>query len=289
MDFIWGFLESSLRMASPLCFGALGALMSERSGVMNIAIEGMMLCGAFTAAVVAYYSGSASLGFLLGGVMTALFALIYAICVLFLRADQIIAGVAINLLAGGMAPFLSKILFGSSQTTPTLSLEARFSSEGTFAVFIGALFITYWLYKTPSGLWLQFAGDHPKSLDAAGISTNRVRFWAVAASGFLAGLGGGVLSLQLSSSFTQDMTAGRGFMALAALIMGRWCPLPTVLACLFFGALEALQIRLQGVSLFGGGVVPVQFIQILPYVATILVLVWGRRLAPASAQGPLTH
>ena len=139
-----------------------------------------------------------------------------------------------------------------------------------------------WMKYTRGGLWLSFAGEHPEALDAAGIRVNRVRWAAVLMSGALAGLGGASLSVFLASSFSRNMTAGRGFMALAALIFGKWKPVPTAVACLLFGFAEAVQIRLQGVSLWGGNPIPVQFIQIFPYVVTVLVLAGfvGRSRAP---------
>lgn len=266
-------LASTLRVSTPLVFAALGGFLSERSGVINIALEGLMLLGAFAAAAVAYATHSAWLG-ALGGMGAGLaLAALYGLSVIPLRANQIVAGTAINLLAAGLAPFLSKIFFDSPGSTPSLPLGSRFES-GILTAIAAALVIVLWAGSrfTPGGFWLRFAGENPGALAAAGVRVNRVRWLAVLASGCLAGLGGASLSTYLASSFSRDMTAGRGFMALAALIFGKWRPVPAALACLLFGLADAMQIRLQGVVLWGTEPVPVQFIQILPYVITIGVL-----------------
>jgi simple sugar transport system permease protein len=158
----------------------------------------------------------------------------------------------------------------------------RFQSAPLYLCWIMVGVCWLWMKYTRGGLWVSFAGEHPEALDAAGIRVNRVRWAAVLVSGALAGMGGASLSVFLASSFSRNMTAGRGFMALAALIFGKWKPVPTAIACLLFGFAEAVQIRLQGVSLWGGKPIPVQFIQILPYLVTILVLAGfvGRSRAP---------
>jgi simple sugar transport system permease protein len=275
-------LSSTLRVSTPLLLAALGGMVSERSGVINIALEGMMLAGAFGGAGIALMTGSPWLGAL--GAMGAalLIAAFYAFFVIELRADQIVAGTAINLLAAGITPFLSKIFYGSSTSSPSLDMSLRFQSAPVWAAWILVLLGWFWMYYTPSGLWVRFAGEHPESLDSAGVRVKRVRWMAVLMSGCLAGLGGASLSIFLSSSFTRNMTAGRGFMALAALIFGKWKPVQTAAACLLFGFSDAIQTRLQGVILWGQDPVPVQFIQILPYVATILILagVVGQSKAP---------
>jgi ABC-type uncharacterized transport system permease subunit len=280
--------ESTLRVSTPLLFAALGGMLSERAGVVNIALEGLMLVGAFAAAAVTLSTHSPVLG--LGGAVVAgvFLAAIYAFFVIELRSDQIVAGTAINMLAAGITPFLSKILYNSSTSTPNLPLDLRFQSAPVWAVW-GLVGLSWlWMNYTPSGLWVRFAGEHPGALDSAGVRVKRVRWIAVLMSGCLAGLGGASLSIFLASSFTRNMTAGRGFMALAALIFGKWKPVPTALACLFFGFSDAIQIRLQGVVLWGTESVPVQFIQILPYAVTILVLagVVGRSRAPKALGTP---
>ncbi len=263
---------STLRVSTPLVLAALGGLASERSGVINIALEGMMLVGALAAAIVTHSTASPWLGVGAGMAAGALLALLYGLCVIRLRSDQIVAGTAINLLAAGIAPFVCKVLYGATGQTPSIGIENRFQSGPTWMAFALVLAVAAWLRWTPSGLWVRFAGEHPEALSTAGIRVNRVRWAGVVLSGVLSGLGGAALSIQLSSAFSRNMTAGRGFMALAALIFGKWRPVPTALACLLFGFADAIQIRLQGVVLWGSEPVPVQFIQILPYVVTVLVL-----------------
>lgn len=276
-------LLAGLRMATPMIFASMGGMMSERSGVVNIALEGFMLTGAFAAAVVAYYLESAWAGWGVALIAGSLIGALYAFFVIELKADQIVTGTAINILTVGVIPFLTKILFNSTGSTPGIGLEDRFSFEPTLMAFILVAGLTYWFYQTHSGLWLQFAGEHPEALASAGVSVRKVRWFSVIASGAMAAMGGASLSTFLASSYSPMMTGGRGFMALAALIFDRWKPLPTLAACLFFGITDALQIRLQGVSV-GGVEVPVQFIQILPYVVTIIALAgfFGKSEAPKS-------
>ncbi len=280
-------LHSTLRLSTPLIFAALGGMFSERSGVINIALEGMMLLGAFGAAVGTYATHSPWLGSACGLGAGILLAALYGLFVIRLRANQIVAGVAINMLALGLTPFLCKILYDVTGSTPAISINERFQSAPLYLCWILVAISFVWMNHTPAGLWVGFAGEHPEALDAAGIRVNRVRWLAVLASGALAGLGGATLSIFLSSSFSRNMTGGRGFMALAALIFGKWKPVPTALACLLFGFADAVQIRLQGVSL-GGTKIPVQFIQILPYVVTILILAGfvGRSRAPKALGTP---
>lgn len=265
-------LASTFRMSTPLVCAAMGGMLSERSGVINIALEGMMLIGACVAAIGTLQTGSPWIGMAAGMAAGMLLAAIYGFTVIQLRADQIVAGTAINMLAAGTAPFLCKILYGVTGSTPAIPMEARLSWAPVAIAWLFVVILYFWMKYTPSGLWVSFAGEHPKALDAAGIRVNRVRWSAVLMSGALAGLGGVILSISLSSSYARNMTAGRGFMALAALIFGKWKPVPAAIACLLFGFVDALQIRLQGVSIGGMESIPVQFIQILPYVVTVLVL-----------------
>jgi simple sugar transport system permease protein len=210
--------------------------------------------------------------------------LLYGWSVLRLKADQIVAGTAINMLAAGLSPFVCKLLYASTGGTPSLPVEQRFTFEPTLLAWLLVALVAWALRGTAWGLWLRFAGENPAALAAAGVRVGAVRWVSVALSGVLAGLGGAALSIFLSSSFSRGMTAGRGFMALAALIFGKWRPVPAAAACLLFGLADALQIRLQGVALWGGQTVPVQFIQILPYVLTMVVLAgWiGKARAPGA-------
>jgi simple sugar transport system permease protein len=284
-------LASTLRVSTPLLFAALGGMVSERSGVVNIALEGMMLAGAFGAAATALALNSpwaGAMGAMAAGLIIAVF---YAFFVIELRSDQIVAGTAMNMLAAGMTPFLAKILYNSSTSTPNLPIDLRFQYAPIWAAWILVGLSWVWMNFTPSGLWVRFAGEHPEALDSAGIRVKRVRWSAVLLSGCLAGLGGATLSTFLASSFSRNMTAGRGFMALAALIFGKWKPVQTAIACLLFGFSDAIQIRLQGVILWGTEPVPVQFIQILPYAVTILVLagVMGQSKAPRALGLPFSQ
>jgi simple sugar transport system permease protein len=279
---------STLRVSTPLIFASLGGMFSERSGVINIALEGMMLVGAFGAAVGTLDTHSPWLGSACGIGSGVALAALYAVFVILLRADQIVTGMAINMLAMGVTPFACKILYDVTGSTPAIPLEQRFESAPLYLCWVLVAACALWVRFTPTGLRLSFAGENPQALDAAGIRVNRLRWIAVLTSGALAGMGGATLSVFLSSSFSRDMTAGRGFMALAALIFGKWKPLPTAAACVLFGFADAVQIRLQGVGVWGGHPIPVEFIEILPYVVTMLVLAGfvGRSRPPRALGTP---
>ncbi len=265
-------MGSMFRVSTPLVFASLGGMMSERSGVINIALEGFMLVGAFAGAVGAYRFENPWIGMLCGAGAGLMLSIVYAFAVIRLRSDQIVAGTAINFLAMGVVPFLNEIFYNSTGNTPAIPVDGRFGYQPVYMAWLLVIGIWFWMKSSASGLWLQFAGEHPQGLDAAGVSVNRVRWIAVMCSGILAGLGGVTLSVFLASAYSRNMTAGRGFMALAALIVGKWKPIPAAITCLLFGFAEAIQIRLQGVVLWGTEPVPVQFIQILPYIMTTLIL-----------------
>lgn len=265
---ILGFILSVLRLSTPLVFAALGGLFSERSGVINIALEGFMLVGALAGAVVALSTGSPALGFLAAGVAGALFSLVYAFAVIHGRADQVVTGTAMNLLAMGLNPLVLKLLYDSTGGSPSLPLEARFADFPLWFAWILALTVWAVANHTHFGMRVSFAGEKPEALDAAGFSVRKVRYGAVALSGMLAAWGGASLSLFLASGYSRNMTAGRGFMALAALIIGKWRPMWALTACLFFGLMEAIQIRAQSVDML----LPSQFIQALPYLTTVIVM-----------------
>ncbi len=267
----WDFFLSIVRMATPMIFAALGGLLSERSGVVNIALEGLMLVGAFTAAVVTLTTGSPEAGFAAAGAAGAVFGLLYGLAVLLGRSNQIVAGTALNLFVMGMIPLLLKLLYDSTGGTPSFAAEDRFQYFPLWFVFLCAAAVWFVMRRTRVGLWVSFAGENPAALDAAGVSVSRVRYGAVTAAGLLAAWGGASLSIFLASGYSRNMVAGRGFMALAALILGKWRPPLAVLACLFFGLMEALQIKLQGAEV-GGFAIPAQAVQLIPYVATIVVL-----------------
>jgi simple sugar transport system permease protein len=292
-------LFSTLRLATPLVLAAIGGLYAERSGVINIALEGLMLAGAFTAAAVTFYAQSPWLG--LAAAMSAgvLVAYILAVAAIRFKADQVVTGTGINILFLGLPAVLSGALFLSSGSTPQVPKEnllpvlsqlapgflppwRMFTDVSLMTLVAVAVVLAthYVLYRTPFGLRLRAVGENPEAADAAGIRVDRLRYAGVLLSGALAGLGGAYLSIGQSSLFTRNMAAGRGFIALAALIFGKWRPVPTMLACLLFGFAEALTIQMQGVAklppflvgILGSEDVPVQFVQMLPYVLTIVVL-----------------
>ncbi|CAN5743842.1 ABC transporter permease [soil metagenome] len=293
-------LSSTIRNATPLVFAAMGGMFSERSGVVNIALEGLMLISAFAGVVGAFLSGSAwiGLGFALAAGLS--FALIHALMCVTFEADQIISGTAINLLALGGTGFLMVEVFGQGGTSPRVP---RFDSLGIPLLqdipLIGpALFnqsllvylmyvlvpITFFIvFRTPFGLRLRATGEVPEAVDTAGVSVARMRYYGVGLSGLLAALGGAYLSMGLLSAFTEGMTNGRGFIALAALIFGRWNPIGAAGAALLFGFAQAITFRAGGQE-----VIPIEFLQMLPYILTIVVLAGfgGRAIAPAAIGKP---
>jgi simple sugar transport system permease protein len=298
---------STIRLATPLVWAAIGGLFSERSGVINIALEGLMLAGAFTAAAVTFYTHSPWVG--LGGAVlaAALVAMLLAVVCIRFKANEVVAGTGVNILFLGLPAVLSGALFLSSGSTPQIPKEQLLPTLAQLLpilprwrlltdvsvvslmalVLVGATW--YALYRTPFGLRLRSVGENPEAADAAGIRVHRIRYAGVILSGVLAGIGGAYLSIGQSSLFTRNMTAGRGFIALAALIFGKWRPVPTLLACLLFGFADALTIQMQGVAkLPSGEDVPVQFIQMIPYVVTVVVLAGfiGQSRAPGALGVP---
>lgn len=277
--FILILLFSTIRLATPLIFAALGGMFSERAGVINIALEGLMLTGAFTAAVATYELQNPYLGFLFGMVAGALVAFVFAVAVIKFEADQVVAGFAISLLMLGLPAVISSRLYDSAGSTQQIAKEfllPNFYNRISIASILAFILVPicwYVLYKTPFGLRIRAAGENPEATDAAGVNVIRLRYIAVILSGVLAAAGGAYLSIGQSSLFTRGMTAGRGYIALAALILAKWKPIPVLFACLFFGFTEALSIQMQGViKMPSGDDVPVQFIQMIPYVLTIIVL-----------------
>jgi len=271
-----------LRVSTPLIFAALGGMWCERSGVIQIGLEGYILVGSFFGAVSTLYFSNPYLGLFIAAMSGACLSLLYALTVLKFRANQIVAGTAINLFALGVPPFLSKIWYDSTGSTPPIPGESQFHVAPLYFMLLTVIVSVVFYHCSPFGLRLRFAGEHPEALRSSGVTVNFKRLQGILLSGFLAGMGGGTLSTYLSSSFIRNMSAGRGFIALAAVILGKWRPIPTVLACLLFGATEQIQIRLQGVILWGSEPVPVQWIQILPYFITLVVLAGavGRSYAP---------
>lgn len=271
---------SAIRLGTPMIFAALGGMFSERSGVINIALEGLMLGGAFTAAVVTYELSNPYIGFLTALVAGALLASIFAVSVIKFEADQVVAGFGINILMLGVPALLSGAIYGASGSTEQIAKEyllPEFARLNVASMLAFALVPVCWyvLFKTPFGLRIRAVGENPEAADAAGVKVLRMRYLGVILSGVLAAAGGAYLSIGQSSFFTKGMSAGKGFIALAALILAKWRPFHVLVACLFFGFTEALAIQLQGApwaKLPGGDNIPVQFIEIIPYVLTIIVL-----------------
>ena len=282
------FLAQTLRIAIPYLFAASGGVISERSGLIGLGLEGYMLGGAFCGAVASYYSGSAWVGLLGAAAGGGALALLYAVTAIRVRADQVVLGVAINLFVTGATRFFLKLAFHSSANSPRVpGLGVEQSGTGLVTlvgnplIWLGILavaVIAWLLYRTAFGLRVRAAGEHPTAALSVGVPVHRVRYIAAALSGVLAGLGGAYLALD-QHQFSADMTAGRGFIALAATIFGRWDPFRAALACLFFAAAETLQIQLQGSQ-----VIPSQFVEMIPYALTIIALagVVGRAVAPAA-------
>ena len=277
---LFAFIFSGLRLATPLIFAGLGGMFSERSGVINIALEGLMLMGAFTAAVATYELHNPYLGLLCGVVAGGALAFVYAVACIRFEADQVVAGMGINILMAGLPALISGSIYDSTGSTPQLDkafqLPDLFGNRinvATIIVFILVPVCWYVMYRTPFGLRLRAVGENPEAADAAGVSVIKMRYTGVIISGLLAAAGGAYLSIGQSSLFTRNMTAGRGYIALAALILAKWRPVPVLLACLFFGFMEALTNQIQGViKMPSGEDIPIQFIQMIPYVLTIIVL-----------------
>jgi simple sugar transport system permease protein len=287
------FLAQVLRIVVPYLLAAAGGVLSERAGIVALTLEGFMLTGAFTAALGSYYAGSPWVGLFAGMAGGVALALLLALATVRFRADQVVAGIALNLLAIGGTRFFLRFAFDSSSNSPRVPGFGGDGSGGTGAantllasaenplVWIGLLTVpaTAWLlYRTPFGLRVRAAGEKPEAARSLGVPVARVRVLAVACAGALAGLGGSYLALD-QHQFTDGMTAGRGFIALAAVIFGRWDPKRVALACVLFAAAETFQIQLQGAQL-----VPSQFVEMIPYVLTIVALagVVGRSAAPAA-------
>jgi simple sugar transport system permease protein len=287
---------SAVRLATPLVWAAIGGLFSERSGVINVALEGMMLAGAFTAAAITYYAGSPWIGLAAAMIAGGLVALVLAVACIRFDANEVVAGMGINILFLGLPAVLSGALFLSSGSTPQIPQEHLVPVFGQISVLsMLALVVVvgtgYLLYHTRFGLRLRAVGENPEAADAAGVRVPRIRYACVIISGVLAAIGGAYLSIGQSSLFTRNMSAGRGFIALAALIFGKWRPVPTMLACLLFGFADALTIQMQGVAkLPSGEDIPVQFVQMIPYVVTIVVLAGfiGQSRAPGALGVPYT-
>lgn len=295
LTFFSDYLVASLRLAVPLAFAALGGLYSERSGVLNIALEGMLLTGAFASAVATFLTNNVWIGVLAAVMAGGLVGLLHALLCVTLRVDQLVSGLAINLVAAGLTSFLARLVFSSgAQRLPgieaiSIPSLANLPIVGPllfnqdilvyFLIFL-VIFTNYFLFYTSPGLTLRAVGEYPRAADTAGISVHLVRYLSVAIAGCLAGLGGAYLTLVQVKFFAEGMSAGKGFIAIAALIFGKWHPVGTALACLLFGATEALQLRIQAL----GANIPYQFLVMLPYAIALLALVGlaGKSTPPAA-------
>ncbi|PID61668.1 MAG: sugar ABC transporter permease [Gammaproteobacteria bacterium] len=309
-------IDATLRVSTPLIIASMAGLFSERSGIVDISLEGKMLAAAFVAASVAAVTGSAWLGLLAAIMVSIGLGLVHGFATITHRGDQVVSGLAINILASGLTIVLGIAWFNRGGQTPALANEARFrpvelpyaESLGDAVPVLGQfyrdvisghnvlvyaawgiVFLTWWVvYRTRFGLRLRAVGENPLAVDTAGLSVSGIRYSAVAICGAFCGIAGAYLSTAQNASFVREMTAGQGYIALAALIFGKWRPVPALFACLMFGFLDALAIRMQGVSLPGIGEVPVQLIQALPYVLTVILLAGfiGKAVAPRAVGVP---
>lgn len=308
-------LASTVRVAAPLVLAALAGLFNERAGIVDIGLEGKMLAGAFAAAAVAAVTGSPWLGLGAAIIVSVLLALVHAYASVTHHGNQVVSGMAINILVSGLAPTLAYAWFNLGGQTPILEESARFHgislpfaetlagvpilgpiysgliSGHNILVYLTALAVplaAWVVYKTRFGLRLRAVGENPSAVDTAGISVAGMRYAAMVICGVLTGIAGAYLSTAHGAGFVREMTAGRGYLALAALIFGKWKPVPTLAACLLFAFTDAIQIRLQGVMVPGIGQIPVQFIQMLPYVLTVLLLAGfvGKAIAPKASGIP---
>lgn len=286
VDNIVALLNTTLRMATPLILAALGGVFSQRSGIVNIALEGIMLIGAFMAMAFSYITGNPWIGVLAAMIAGILIAAIHAVISIELKADQVISGTAINILAVGLTGFLLQTMFSHAGQSPSVNKVSNWTipvikklpiigdiiGEHIPFVYISLLLVavTYWvLWKTPFGLRVRAVGEHPAAADSVGINVKGIRYISVLLSGLLAGLGGASLSIGLLDVFVENMTAGRGFIALAAMTFGNVTPQGALLAALLFGFADSLQMLAQTIGL---NFIPRQFLLMLPYILTILAL-----------------
>ncbi len=319
MDFtdLINILAQTVRLSVPLILACLAGLYSERSGIVDIGLEGKLLASAFAAATVSAVTGSAWLGLLAGIGGALLFSGIHGLASINFKGNQTISGVALNFLAAGLTTYLGQSWFKRGGFTPQLSPDQRFgpihlpfATEMRDVPIIGPIYsglisghslLTYFavlvvpatawvLFRTRFGLRLRAVGESPKAIDTAGISVTLLRYQALIITAVLVGIGGSYLSIAAGAGFNPNMAAGRGFIALAALIFAKWKPWPALLVCLMFGFLDAMQLRLQGIKIPYVGDVPVQAIQVLPYILTVILLAGfiGRAVAPKASGLPYT-
>lgn len=308
-------LQSTIRLSVPLILAALAGLYSERSGVFDIGLEGKMLAAAFAGGAAAAVTGSAATGLLAAVLVSVALALVHGFASITQRGNQIVSGVAINFIALGATVILGQAWFRQGGRTPALGDGARFTTidlpfadavrdvpllgpiysnllSGHFVLtYVAFAFVpfTWWvLYRTRFGLRLRAVGENPGAVDTAGISVTWMRYRAVICCGILCGIAGAYLSMAMTAGFVKGMTAGKGFIALAALIFAKWKPVNVMFACLLFGFLDAMAIRLQGNPLPLIGEVPVQLMQALPYILTVILLAGfiGKAIPPKAGGVP---
>jgi general nucleoside transport system permease protein len=296
-------LGNTLLYATPLIFAALGGVMSERSGVVNIGLEGMMMIGAFGAAITSLSTGSPWLGMIVAMLAGGALAILHALASVTFKADQVVSGVAINFMANGFSMFMLYKLYGGGQSPhittklskvaiPVLSKiphfgDALFNNYPTvYLAFVATFLVWLILYKTPFGLRVRAVGEHPLAVDTVGVNVYLIRYICVIISGMLAGLGGAAVSIGIIAEFTEVTIAGQGFIALAAMIFGKWTPWGATGACLFFGAANALDAIGQAIGLTKYA--NPAFFSMLPYILTIVALAGfiGRANAPAADGRP---
>ncbi|MCY4150916.1 MAG: ABC transporter permease [Aestuariivita sp.] len=291
-------LDSTFRLATPLLFACLAGLYSERAGIFDIGLEGKMLMAAFSSAAIAAIFGSAWFGLAAGIISALLLSGLHGLASITFRGNQLISGVAINFLASGLTVLIAQYLFQQGGRTPSLSSDGRFEpitlpladalaivpvlgsiysellSGHSLFVYLAIFMvpITWWiLYRTRFGLRLRAVGENPAAVETAGVSVHALRFAAVAICGVLCGIAGTYLATSLQAGFVKEMTAGRGFIALAALIFAKWRPWAALWTCLLFGFMQAVALRYQNIDL-GIVVVPVQLMDVLPYLLTVVIL-----------------
>lgn len=315
LNTVYEILASALRMATPLLFACLAGLYSERAGVFDIALEGKMLMAAMTSAAVAYLSGNAWIGLGAGIAASLIFSAIHGLASITFRGNQLISGVALNFVASGATILISQAMFGQGGRTPPLTGAARFNeltlpftdsiraipligplysdvlSQNAILVYIALLCVplTWWvLYRTRFGLRLRAVGENPESVDTAGISVVRLRYSALMITGVLCGFAGAYMSTALQAGFGREMTAGRGYIALAALIFAKWRPWYALWATLLFGLLQALALRPDIIQSGLHLAIPGPALDALPYVLTVIVLAGfvGKAIPPRAGGQP---
>ncbi len=287
LDFLIPILTTTFMYSTPLVFAALGGVISERSGVINIGIEGIMTVGAFFAASVAYYTSNPWLGLIAGGVVGGLIALLHALASITFAADQTISGIALNFIGPGLSVFLCKIFFnGQTKTYPIHNKLPKlfYNLDVTVILAIVAAIVLWFIFKkTKWGLRIKSIGENPYAADSLGINVYRTRYLCVIVSGILAGIGGGVTTLSVISQFSPSAISGQGFIALAAVIFGKWTSLGAYFSCLLFAFAQALAVTFGGADF-----IPSEIINMLPYVLTLFVLVFfvGKSCAPRANGKP---